>query len=216
MAHPGVQLTFNPSTSMPPEKHITPSHSSTRLDRSLKERRKPWNGYHSVPIHPDDRHYTTFITPWGCYRYCSAPQGYIASGDGYRRYDEITSSIPNKTKCVDDALLWSDTIEESFFQASHWLDTCGKHGITVNPEKFCFAQDEVEFAGFEITNNTVWPCKRYIRAIADFPTPQNLTDVRSWFGLVNQVSYAFSMADTMLPFRELLKPSNTFHSSSSI
>ncbi len=62
-----------------------------------------WNGYHSVPLHPEDKHYTTFITPWGRYRYCTAPQGYIASGDGYtRRYDEITSLVPNKTKCVDD------------------------------------------------------------------------------------------------------------------
>ena len=171
-----------------------------------------WNGYHSVPLHPDDRHYTTFITPWGRYRYRTAPQGYIASGDGYtRRYDEITSAIPNKTKCVDDTLLWSDTIEESFFQACNWLDTCGRRGITLNPEKVSFAKDEVEFAGFEITNDTVRPCKKYIRAISDFPTPQSLTDVRSWFGLVNQVSYAFSMADTMLPFRELLKPSNKFH-----
>ena len=50
----------------------------------------------------------------------TAPQGYIPSGDGYtRRYDNIISSIPNKTKCVDDTLLWSDTIEESFFQASN-------------------------------------------------------------------------------------------------
>ena len=171
-----------------------------------------WNGYHSVPLHPEDRHYTTFITPWGRYRYRTAPQGYIASRDGYtRRYDEITSSIPNKTRCIDDTLLWSDTIEESFFQASNWLDTCGRHGITLNPEKFRFATDEVEFAGFEITNDTVRPCKKYIMAISDFPTPQSLTDVRSWFGLVNQVSYAFSMADTMLPFRELLKPSNKFH-----
>ena len=171
-----------------------------------------WNGYHSVPLHPEDKHYTTFITPWGRYRYCTAPQGYIASGDGYtRRYDEITSSIPNKTKCVDDTLLWSDTIEESFFQACNWLDICGRHGITLNPEKFRFAQDDIEFAGFEITNDTVRPCKKYIRAISDFPTPQNLTDVRSWFGLVNQVSYAFSMTDVMLPFRELLKPSNKFH-----
>ena len=42
-----------------------------------------WNGYHSVPLHADDRHYTTFITPWGLYHYRTAPQGYIASGDGY-------------------------------------------------------------------------------------------------------------------------------------
>ena len=41
-----------------------------------------WNGYHSVPLHPADRNYTTFITPWRRYRYCTAPQDYIASGDG--------------------------------------------------------------------------------------------------------------------------------------
>ena len=170
-----------------------------------------WNGYHSVPLHPNDRHFTTFITPWGRYRYCTAPQGYIASGDGYtRRYDEITSSIPNKTKCVDDTLLWSDTIEESFFQAAHWLDVCGRNGITLNPDKFTFAQNNVEFAGFEITLDTVKPCQKFISAITNFPTP-NLTDVRSWFGLVNQVSYTFSMAEAMLPFRELLKPSNQFY-----
>ena len=135
------------------------------------------------------------------YRYRMAPQGYIATGDGYtRRYDEITSSITNKTKCVDNTLLWSEMIEENFFQAANWLDISGRHGITLNPEKFHFAQDEVKFTGFEITNDTVRLCKRYIGTITDFPTPQSLTDIRSWFGLVNQASYAFSMADTMLPF----------------
>ena len=28
-----------------------------------------WNGFHSVPIRPVDRQYTTSITPWGRYRY---------------------------------------------------------------------------------------------------------------------------------------------------
>ena len=68
----------------------------------------------------------------------------------------------------------------------------------------------MEFAGFEITPTTVKPCRKYTRAIQDFPTPKNLTDVRSWFGLVNQVSYAFSMTPAMEPFRALLKPSETF------
>lgn len=44
----------------------------------------------------------------------------------------------------------------------------------------------------------------------DFPIPQNITDVRSWFGLVNQVSYAFSMAEKMSPFRQLLKHNAPF------
>ena len=170
-----------------------------------------WNGYHSVALHPDDRHFTTFITPWGRYRYKTAPQGYIASGDGYtRRYDEIVSHIPQKTKCIDDTLLWSSTIADSFMQAQEWLDICGRRGITLNPSKFRFAMETVEFAGFEITNERVRPCKKYTKAISDFPTPTSLTDVRSWFGLVNQVAYAFSMTDIMLPFRALLKPTAPF------
>ena len=171
-----------------------------------------WNGYHSIPLHEEDRHLTTFITPWGGYRYKTAPQGYIASGDGYsRRFDELVSHIPNKTKCIDDTLLWSDNLTESFFQAVTWLDLCGHHGITLNPDKFVFGADTVEFTGFEITPNSVRPCKKYLDAIHNFPTPANTTDIRSWFGLVNQVSYAFLTADRMLPFRELLKPGTPFH-----
>jgi hypothetical protein len=170
-----------------------------------------WNGYHSIPLHEDDYHLTTFITPWGRYRYRVAPQGYIASGDGYtRRYDEIVADIQNKTKCVDDAIIWDDSIEESFWSAVKWLQICGTNGVTLNPPKFVFAADEVEFAGFEITLTDVRPCKKYLQTIIDFPTPKNRTDIRSWFGLVNQVSYAFSMTKRMEPFRKYLKPGVPF------
>ena len=170
-----------------------------------------WNGYHSVPLRTEDTHLTTFITPWGRYRYWTAPQGYIASGNGYsRRYDEIVAHIPNKTKCIDDTLLWSDTIKDSFFQAINWLDICGRNGVIRNPSKFSFADDSVEFAGFTITCDSVRPCEKYMRAIKEFPTTQNITDVRSWFGLVNQVSYAFAMTSKLLPFCQLLKPRSIF------
>ena len=170
-----------------------------------------WNGYHSVALAESDRHYTTFITPWGRYRYRSAPQGYIASGDAYTaRYDSLIAEVTRKTKCIDDALLWSGSIEEAFHQATEWLDICARNGITLNPDKFRFAKDEVEFAGFEITSTEVRPCKKYLRAISDFPTPTGITDIRAWFRLVNQVAFAFSMASVMAPFRSLLKPSSTF------
>ncbi|MEL6803743.1 MAG: hypothetical protein AAFO91_08190, partial [Bacteroidota bacterium] len=91
-----------------------------------------------------------------------APQGYIASGDGYcRRFDEIVSHIPKKTKCVDDTLLWADDVEQSFLQAVEWLDVCGRNGIILNPENFVFAQQEVEFAGFIITAKSVKPSSKY-------------------------------------------------------
>ena len=191
---------------------MSPFHQARSVPKDTKKTVfDAWNGYHSVPIRQVDRHLTTFITPWGRYRYKTAPQGYIASGDGYtRRYDELVSHLSNKTKCIDDALLWSNTIEESFYQTVEWLNICANNGIILNPEKFVFAKDEVEFAGFVISNETVRPSDKYLQAIKDFPKPKNITDVRSWFGLINQVSYSFSMSQAMLPFRQLLKPDIPF------
>ena len=94
-----------------------------------------WNGYHSVPLCTEDRHLTTFITPWGRYRYCTLPQGYIASGDSYfRRFDEIVSNVRNKIKVIDDTLLWSNSIEDCFFRTGEWLNICGKHGSSRTPQ----------------------------------------------------------------------------------
>ena len=74
-----------------------------------------------------------FITPWGRYHYKTAPQGYIASGNSYsRRFDEIVPHVPNKTKCIDDTLLWADDLNKSFFQAVDWLDLCG-HNVSRHP-----------------------------------------------------------------------------------
>ena len=85
-----------------------------------------------------------------------------------------------------------------------------RNGIILNPEKFTFGADTVSFDGFEITPDHVRPCQQYLDAIRNFSRPQNITDMRSWFGLVNQVSYAFASAEHMLPFREALKPGSTF------
>ena len=82
------------------------------------------------------------------------------------RYDEVVVDIGNKTKCVDDTLLWADTIEESYFQAIQWLDICGRNGIILNPEKFVFAAPTVDFAGFTVTMSDVRPCSRYLPATA--------------------------------------------------
>ena len=192
---------------------LSPFHQVTLIPKGKKKSVfDAWNGYHSVPIRECDRHYTTFISPWGRYRYCSAPQGYAASQDGYsRRFDEIVSDFPNKTKCIDDTCAWTDDIEGSFFQACNWLDLCGRNGIILNPEKFQFAQDEVEFAGFDVDLDSIKPCKKLLQAIDEFPVPKSLTDIRAWFGLINQVSFYESLTEEMKPFRELLKPSKQFY-----
>ena len=87
----------------------------------------------------------------------------------------------------------------------------GCHGIILNPDKFVLGANTIEFTGFEITPDNVCPCRKFLNTIRKFPTPANLINMHSWFGLINQVSYACAITDHMLPFHELLKPGTPFH-----
>ena len=164
-----------------------------------------WNGYHSLELAADSKDATTFITPWGRHRYCRAPMGLHTSGDAYtRRFDDITMEVSRKVRCIDDTLLWDSSIEESFWHMFDYLHLCSSNGLVFNKKKFLFAKSTIEFAGFEVTPTGYRPPERIISAIRDFPKPENITDLRSWFGLVNQVAYAFAQTKVMEPFRELL------------
>ena len=170
------------------------------------------DGYHAIPLHKDSKHLTTFITPWGAYRYCRLPQGFVASADAYtRRYDDLIANFPRKVKCIDDVLLWDKDVETSFFRAWDFLSFCAENGIVLSKKKFKFCQDNIDFAGLRILQDGVAPSNKILQAIEEFPTPSSLTDARSWFGLVNQVAWAHSDSATMAPFRDLIKPNTPFY-----
>ena len=197
------------------ETHHTPSpynQVSVVPSNTKKTVLDAWNGYHSLPLSESAKNATTFITEWGRYRYTSAPQGFHAAGDGYtRRFDDITTDFPRKTKCVDDTLLWDADIEGSFWHTLEYLNLCNEQGITFNPNKFVFAEDEVDFAGFTVTSNGIKPMKKMVDAIKNFPNPKNITDIRSFFGLINQVSFTFASSEKMKPFRDLLKKNSKWY-----
>ncbi|XP_065641175.1 uncharacterized protein LOC136073504 [Hydra vulgaris] len=94
-----------------------------------------WNGYHSIPIRVEDRNLTTFITPFGRYRYIRAPQGFVSSGDGYnRRFDEILADFIGKQRCVDDTIHYDDDLVKHWWRTIEFFELVGKAGIILNPK----------------------------------------------------------------------------------
>jgi hypothetical protein len=193
--------------------HIQPPFQQAKAvpPHTWKSVTDAWNGFHSVPLRSEDRQFTTFITPWGRYRYKVAPQGFLASGDGYaRRFDEIIADIERKAKCVDDTIMWDAILEEHWWRMINFLELLGKNGVILNVKKFQFCQETVDYAGFRITTSGIKPQEKFIRAIREFPTPSKITDVRSWFGLVNQVGHYNKLCVVMAPFKPLLSPRTQF------
>ena len=61
-----------------------------------------------------------------------------------------------------------------------------------------------------MTIDSIVPADSMTESTRNFPAPQNITDSRAFFGLVDQVSYAVSKCADMVAFRHLLSPKVKF------
>ena len=165
-----------------------------------------WEGYHSVLLDKESSKLTSFVTPFGCFRYLTNPQGNHVANDAYnKRFDSVTAHVQDVERQVDDSLLWKPTITECFSHTAEYLTLLGNNGILQNPAKFQFCKQEVDWSGFRISSDGVRPMPHISQSIRDFPTPINRTDMRSFMALAQQVSYATAVAPRLLHFRELLR-----------
>ena len=64
--------------------------------------------------------------------------------------------------------------------------------ITQILTKFNSVYKDLEFIRFYLKANVFTPNTAMMEAIKNLPWPDNITGVRAWFGLVEQVAYDFS------------------------
>jgi hypothetical protein len=168
-------------------------------------------GYWQIKLDDESKPLTTFLTPWGRYRYMRAPMGLNASGDEFcRRGDLALVDLPYVRKIVDDILVFAESFEELMSRIETVLDRCDKNHITLSKSK-CQIGKQVKFAGFVVNEQGVQPDPVKVKAISKFPSPTNVTELRSFLGLVNQLAqFVPNVAHTTEPLRDLLKKSVAF------
>ena len=169
-------------------------------------------GYNQCPLDEESRPLTTFITPFGRYMWTRAPFGISSISEFFnRRMDECFRDIPGIQRVVDDVLICGATKQQLEERVHLFLDRCRARGVTLNVTKAQHMQQHVRFAGFEVTEGGYRIDPELLQAIAAFPTPQTLTDLRSFFGLVNQIaSFSEEVAEHMEPLRHLLSSRRIF------
>ncbi|MPC59953.1 Polyprotein P3 [Portunus trituberculatus] len=135
------------------------------------------------------------------------PMGHCSAGDEYtKRVDDAIQGIARKYKCVDDTL-YDSNVEEAFWHTYEFLTTCAAKGIILKPEKFQFGRREVDFVGFCLGWDEYKPTDERLAAIRNFKMldKPSISDIRSWYGFVNQLTPFFATTPIINDFRELLK-----------
>ena len=168
------------------------------------------NGYFQVEIAEDCQDLTCFKTPYGRFKFLRGVQGLISTGDYYNlRGDQILGDIPQTLKVVDDILAYDHSYRQHLQHIINIIRRCDAAGITLNPKKFHFAKTSVDYCGFTVSTQGYTSDARKVEAISKFPRPQNITDLRSFMGLTNQLgAFSSDLAHSAQPLRDLLKPSN--------
>ena len=88
---------------------------------------------------------------------------------------------------------------------------CGPRTWRRRSSKFHFGEDEGDWAGIRLTNDKAQSLPEHVRAFREFPRPNNITDLRSYFALVNQVAHYYAVSPHLEPFRELMKKKSTWY-----
>ena len=169
-------------------------------------------GYHQCPLDADSQLLTTFITPFGRYKYLRAPYGISSISEHYnRRMAEALAGLSGFRRIVDDIVIYDSSIEDHVSHVRQFLQRFTEKQIALNPQKCNFCVTKVTFAGFHLSSEGYQVDQSITDAISQFPKPTNRTDLHSFFGLVNQLSSSINTVATLLtPLRPLLSTKNDF------
>ena len=170
------------------------------------------HGYWQIPLHPESSPLTCFITPFGRYVCNRASFGISSISEWYnRRMDKVFNGLHGIFKIVDDVLVYAPTLSALKKRVYDFLDRCSTHGITLKRSKSQIAVREADFGGFHLSETGIQCSFDLLKSIRDFPRPKNLTDLRSWFGLVNQFgNFSQEITQIMEPFRPLLQKNSCY------
>ena len=170
------------------------------------------NGYYQLPLAKESRPYTTFILESGRYRYKRGPMGLCATGDAFcEATDRAFENQPGTQKIVDDGLTCAKSVKELEERLRKVLNLCRSYNICLSRKKFAIST-KVKFAGHIISHKGVQPDPEKVAAIRTFPRPTNLTEVRSFLGLANQLGYFVpDLTHVCRPIHELTKKDIAFN-----
>ena len=86
---------------------------------------------------------------------------------------------------LDDILIFSKTWDEHLDHIRVVLQTLRDHKLFCKPSKCMFRVTEILYLGHLLTGTSISPDPKKLEAVESWPTPQTVTQVRSFLGFTN-------------------------------
>ncbi|XP_057692499.1 uncharacterized protein K02A2.6-like [Corythoichthys intestinalis] len=157
-------------------------------------------------VDEESREWLTINTHKGLFRYCRLPFGITSAPALFQRaMDQILSGLPGVQCYLDDILYTGANDEEHLRNLDAVLKRLRQYGLRVRKEKCEFLRPSVEYLGHVIDHAGLHKAPLKTKAIVDAPAPENVSQLRSFLGLLNYYGrFIPNLASLLKPLHELL------------
>jgi len=147
-----------------------------------------YSGFFQVGIREEHTERTGFTVLTGHYEFNRLPFGLSNSPANFQRLmDKVLKDLIGVELWlyIDDVILFSDTAEEHARRLENVLQRFEQANLQLHPGKWVFAQPQVQYLGFVLSEGGVTASPDKVKAVREYPTPKNVKDVREFLGLTS-------------------------------
>ena len=167
---------------------------------------------HQVPLDDESRPYTTINTHRGLFRYTRLPFGVAAAPAIFQRtMESLLGDLPHVCIYLDDILVSGESEAVHLRNLSAVLERLESVWIRLKREKCSFMISEVEYLGHCISAKGIQPVSEKVSAVRDAPRPKDVSQLRSFLGMVNYYSkFLPNLATLLRPLYDLLQSARSW------
>jgi len=164
-------------------------------------------GYYQIPIVAESSKYTTFMTPFGRYRFQRIPMGITMAPEVFqKKMEELLQDEDGCIVIMDDILIYGRDQEQHDRRLNSVLKKINASGLKLNKGKCKFRKSELPYFGHIVGEDGIRPNPERITAITNLAAPKNVEELRRCLGMINYLGrFLPSLSDTIKPLTELLR-----------
>ena len=168
------------------------------------------SGFWQVGLSSESAKLTTFITPFGRFCFNRLPFGISSAPEHFqKRMNQVLEETQGFLCIFDDILAHEKTLEEHDQNLDNTLQKSQEAILTLNKDKFEFAQASVKSVGNIVDSDGVRADPEKVEAILQMKAPKDQTELRRFLGMVNQLSkFQPQTAELTKPLRDFLSSKN--------
>ena len=170
------------------------------------------NAYQQMIVDEDSRKYLTVNMSKGLFQYTRLPYGVASAPSIFQNaMDQILQGLEGVICYLDDILISGKDEAQHLERLDAVLSRLEKCGLKLKKAKCQFMTTEVVYLGHVITEQGIAATPMKVSAIVDAPQPRNVTELRSFLGMLNYYAkFIPDLATLIHPLNELLQSHRPF------